>query len=74
MPVTPNFDPTPYFEIAADTLLRNFGDRALYYADEALKKMRALDDANGFDMWLNIHEHILARLKSSPVPQGVSIH
>ncbi|WP_210431442.1 hypothetical protein [Iodidimonas gelatinilytica] len=50
MPVTPNFDPTPYFEIAADTLLRNFGDRALYYADEALKKMRALDDANGFDM------------------------
>ncbi|WP_281299847.1 MULTISPECIES: hypothetical protein [unclassified Iodidimonas] len=77
LPLTPivnDFDPKVYFEIAASTLVRNFGDRALYYADEALKKMRAIDDADGFDMWLGIHQHILGIIRDGHIPAGVSIH
>lgn len=52
------FDPEFYFGMVAENLLRSFGDRALYYADEALMKMRQIGDTDGFDMWLAIHAHL----------------
>ena len=58
MPEMQEFDPQYYFGLVADNLLRNFGARALFYADEALQKMRAIGDQEGFDLWLNIHEHL----------------
>ena len=58
MPKTQDFDPDFYFGLVADNLIRNFGSRALFYADEALKKMRAIGDSEGFDLWLSIHEHL----------------
>lgn len=57
-PIAQDFDPDFYFGLVADNLIKNFGSRALFYADEALKKMRAIGDSEGFDLWLNIHEHL----------------
>lgn len=74
MPETQDFDPAVYFEIAADTLLRRFGERALYYADEALKKMRRIGDDDGFDMWLGIQEHLLANVRAKHIPTGAALH
>lgn len=55
---TQDFDPHVYFNIVADHLLKNYGERALFYADQALAKMRALGDNEGFDLWLAVHEHL----------------
>lgn len=74
MPETLDFDPKIYFGIAAENLLRNFGARALYYAEEALKKMRALEDQEGFDMWLGIQEQLIKRATSQHLPEGATIH
>ncbi len=72
------FDPEFYFGMVAENLLRSFGDRALYYADEALAKMRQIGDDDGFDMWLSIHEHLTQqaaeRLPGDRMMQGQIIH
>ncbi len=74
MPDVQGFDPEIYFGIAAEGLLRDFGVQALYYADEALKKMRALNDVDGLDIWHGIHRQIVVRLKAQHIPKGVTIH
>lgn len=74
MPDVQGFDPEIYFGIAAEGLLRDYGARALYYADEALKTMRALKDTDGLDMWHGIHRQLVARLKAQHVPTGVTVH
>lgn len=74
MPETHGFDPDIYFGIAADTLLSNFGERALYYADEALRKMRALGDHDGFEMWMGIHAQLQARIGTEHRPAGATLH
>jgi len=74
MPELQEFDPTIYFDITARNLLKNFGERALHYADEALKKMRALGDEDGLEMWLGIREQLQRRLQESHVPPGVTVH
>lgn len=56
-----DFDPDFYFGLVAENLIKNFGTRALFYADEALRKMRALGDDEGFDLWMSIHEHLSQR-------------
>lgn len=53
-----SFDPDFYFNLVAENLLRSFGDRALFYADEALRKMKLMGDEDGFQLWLSIHEHL----------------
>ena len=55
------FDPTIYYGLVADRLLQNFGSRAFFVADQALKKMKALGDDEGFDIWLSIHEQLSVR-------------
>ncbi|SDE57875.1 MULTISPECIES: hypothetical protein [Kordiimonas] len=52
------FDPNYYFGLVAENLLKNLGPKALDYADEALSKMKAIGDEEGFDLWLSIHEHL----------------
>lgn len=74
MPELLDFDPNVYFRIAAENLLRNFGLRALYYADEALKKMRALEDEDGFEMWLAIREHLIMKASGEIRPEGATLH
>ena len=74
MPEMQDFDPDIYFGIAAENLLRNFGERALYYAEEALKKMRALGDDDGFDMWLGIQRQMIARIRRTHIPEDATIH
>jgi hypothetical protein len=55
------FDPNFYFGLVADNLLKNLGPKALVYADEALSKMKAIGDKEGFDLWLAIHEHLTTK-------------
>lgn len=74
MPEMQDFDPTVYFDITARNLLRNFGDRALFYADEALKKMRALGDEDGFEMWLGIRAQLHRRVREQEIPAGATVH
>ncbi|GAB4574757.1 MAG: hypothetical protein Tsb008_13220 [Rhodothalassiaceae bacterium] len=74
MPELLDFDPNVYFRIAAENLLRNFGLRALYYADEALKKMRALEDEDGFEMWLAIREQLIMKASGEIRPEGATLH
>ncbi len=69
-----DFDPNIYFGVVADNLLKNLGERALYYADEALKKMKLLDDDEGFDMWLGIHRHLTMKADLSFYEESVTIH
>ena len=69
-----SFDPNVYFGIVADNLLKNLGPKALVYADEALKKMKAIGDDEGFDLWLSIHEHLTERASAFLRTDAVAIH
>lgn len=60
-PHTLGFDPSVYFEVVADTLIRNHGPKALEMADYALQKMKAIGDDEGFDLWLGVHEQLTAK-------------
>lgn len=71
---TESFDPNFYFGYVADNLLKNLGERALYYADEALKKMKAIGDDEGFDMWLGVHRHLTMKADLSMYDDQVTIH
>jgi len=68
------FDPNVYYGMVADNLLRNFGTHALFMADQALQKMKALGDSEGFDIWLSIHEHLNAKATEAALDEGAVIH
>ncbi|MCJ9428338.1 hypothetical protein [Kordiimonas marina] len=68
------FDPNFYFGLVADNLLKNLGLKALVYADEALVKMKALGDEEGFSLWLSIHQHLTERAAGSMRPDEVVLH
>lgn len=70
----PSFDPNFYFGLVADNLLQNLGPKALVYADEALSKMKAIGDDEGFDLWLSIHQHLAEKAAKSFLPDGAQIH
>ena len=55
------FDPNFYYGYVADNLLKNLGQQALQYADQALIKMKNMGDDEGFNIWLSIHEHLAAK-------------
>ncbi|WP_262692094.1 hypothetical protein [Kordiimonas aestuarii] len=68
------FDPTFYFGLVADNLLQNLGPKALVYADEALSKMKAIGDEEGFDLWLAIHEQLAAKAADCFKSEGSVVH
>ena len=67
-------DPNFYFGLVADNLLKNLGPKALVYADEALSKMKAIGDKEGFDLWLAIHEHLASKAADCFRNEGTVIH
>lgn len=69
-----SFDPNFYFGLVAENLLKNLGPKALDYADEALSKMKALGDEEGFDLWLSIHEHLTTIAADSFKPRRTIVH
>lgn len=68
------FDPDYYFSLVAGNLLKNLGTNALMYADQALMKMKAIGDDEGFTMWLSIHEHLTMKTSESHKAAGATIH
>jgi len=74
MPQQLHFDPDYYFGLVADNLLKNFGNKALGYADEALSKMKAIGDDEGFDIWLEIHAHLTTKATVDFRPAGAVLH
>ncbi|MFC4348806.1 hypothetical protein ACFO5Q_13210 [Kordiimonas lipolytica] len=68
------FDPNFYFGLVAENLLKNLGPKALDYADEALSKMKAIGDDEGFDLWLSIHEHLTTIAAGSFKPNRAVVH
>ncbi|NVJ97680.1 MAG: hypothetical protein HWE25_05980 [Alphaproteobacteria bacterium] len=68
------FDPNFYFGLVAENLLKNLGPKALDYADEALAKMKAMGDDEGFDLWIGIHEHLTNIAADSFRPEKAVIH
>lgn len=68
------FDPNYYFGLVADNLLKNFGSKALVYADHALSKMKAIGDDEGFDIWLEIHAQLTNKATSDMRPKGALLH
>ena len=68
------FDPKVYFRIVAETLLKNHGERALTYTEEALRKMRILGDDEGFELWTGIEEQIFEKIRENQIPQNAVIH
>lgn len=74
MPEQLPFDPDYYFGLVADNLLKNFGAKALSYADDALSKMRAIGDDEGFDIWLEIHAHLTDKAMQDYCPAGTVLH
>lgn len=68
------FDTDIYFGIVADNLLKAHGQKALFLADEALKKMRVLGDDEGFDLWQGVHAQLVNKFKSYYVPEGATVH
>jgi len=69
-----DFDTDVYFDYVAENLLRTLGPKALHYADEALAKMRSLDDEEGFDIWQSIQKSMTRLATADYRPDGVSIH
>ena len=74
MPEPLPFDPDFYYGLVADNLLKNFGSKALVYADEALSKMRAIGDDEGFDIWLEIHAHLTDKASDAFRPASAVLH
>lgn len=74
MPETMQFDPDYYYGLVADNLLKNFGAKALGYADAALSKMRALGDDEGFDIWLEIHSQLTSKALEGLRPVEATLH
>lgn len=74
MPQQLPFDPDFYFGLVADNLLKNFGAKALGYADEALSKMKAIGDEEGFDIWLEIHAQLTNKATDDYRPAGTVLH
>ena len=68
------FDPTVYYAYVAENLLKNLGQKALVYADEALVKMKALGDKEGLDIWINIHEQLTFKATAATRPLGITLH
>lgn len=68
------FDPNFYFGLVADNLLKNLGPKALTYADEALSKMKAIGDEEGFDLWLAIHEQLTTKAAGCFINEAAVIH
>ncbi len=68
------FDPTTYFRIVAETLLRNHGETALSYAEDALRKMRILGDDEGFELWSGIERQLFKKVRERHIPKGAMIH
>ncbi|UTW55201.1 hypothetical protein [Kordiimonas sp. SCSIO 12610] len=68
------FDPNVYFGYVAENLLKNLGDKALVYADHALKKMRSIGDHEGFDLWLSIHQHLIEQSCTETRGTDVTLH
>ena len=68
------FDPNFYYGLVAENLLKNLGVKALSYADEALSKMKAIGDDEGFDIWLSIHEQLTTRATDTLRPEGAVVH
>jgi len=69
-----SFDPNFYFGLVADNLLKNLGTKALTYADEALTKMKAIGDDEGFNIWLSIHEQLTMRASLTLRPDNTVLH
>ena len=74
MPQQLPFDPDYYFGLVADNLLKNFGLKALTYADSALSKMRAIGDDEGFDIWMEIHAQLTSKAADDMRPTGTILH
>ncbi|WCL54899.1 hypothetical protein [Gimibacter soli] len=68
------FDPNIYYGIVAENLLKNFGSHAFFMSDQALQKMKALGDDEGFDIWLSIHEHLNAKATEAIVGEEAVLH
>ena len=68
------FDTDIYFGIVADNLLKTHGQKALYLADEALKKMRAIGDDEGFDLWQGVQTQLMNRYTQYYIPAGTTLH
>lgn len=68
------FDPDFYYGYVADNLLKNLGQQALVYADQALVKMKNIGDDEGFNIWLSIHEHLTAKSSTVSEKAGQTIH
>lgn len=68
------FDTDIYFGIVADNLLKTHGQKALFLANEALKKMRDIGDDEGFDLWQGVHKQIMNKYTEYYVPDGVTLH
>ena len=74
MPQLEDFDQDIYFDIVASNLKKNLGDQALFYADEALKKMRAIGDSEGFDLWLGVHRHLSEKVADDWQEASHAVH
>lgn len=68
------FDPNYYYSLVADNLLKNFGQKALGYADHALSKMKAIGDDEGFNIWLEIHAQLSSKSIVEELPTGATVH
>jgi hypothetical protein len=69
-----SFDPNYYFGLVAENLMKNLGPKALDYADEALSKMKAIGDDEGFNLWLSIHEHLTSIAAQSFKMENATVH
>ncbi|WND03819.1 hypothetical protein QGN29_05450 [Temperatibacter marinus] len=68
------FDPNIYFGHVADNLLKNFGNKAIGMAEDALKKMRLLGDNEGFDMWLGVQRHLTMKAELEDLEDQITLH
>ena len=73
-PANYGFDAQIYFRIVAENLLKQFGARAVGYADEALAKMEAMGDHEGLALWRGIQHEIVKHWRTAALPTGTMVH
>ncbi|MEX1147492.1 MAG: hypothetical protein WEB93_03825 [Sphingomonadales bacterium] len=67
-------DPAPLFDIAAHSLIAEYGTGALALADHALGRMDVLGDEDGLALWHGVKTAIRRRLPGNPCGGGPVVH
>ncbi|VAV90225.1 hypothetical protein MNBD_ALPHA02-762 [hydrothermal vent metagenome] len=59
-------DPRPFFEIAAQDILSQHGNKAISYVEVMLSQMYAQNNPDGLYLWQELHDILIGQKSNKP--------